>query len=283
MRRFAVAIILGLTMLVGACSKVPSGHVGVKVHLLGGAKGVDTEELGTGRYWVGINEELHLFPTFTQNYVWTKDSVKGSETDESISFQTRQGLTVNADVGISYRIDPTKVTDIFQKYRKGVDEITDLYLRNMVRDALVETASRLDIESVYGEGKGDLMDAVEKQVRSQVSDLGIIVEKVYWIGELRLPPTVVASINAKIEATQKAQQRENEVQRAKAEAQIKIEDARGEAESVRIRAESQAQANERLARSITPTLVQYNAVDRWDGKLPTFSGDGANFLFNVPK
>ncbi len=283
MRRFAVAIILGLTMLVGACSKVPSGHVGVKVHLLGGAKGVDTEELGTGRYWVGINEELHLFPTFTQNYVWTKDSVKGSETDESISFQTRQGLTVNADVGISYRIDPTKVTDIFQKYRKGVDEITDLYLRNMVRDALVETASRLDIESVYGEGKGDLMDAVEKQVRSQVSGLGIIVEKVYWIGELRLPPTVVASINAKIEATQKAQQRENEVQRAKAEAQIKIEDARGEAESVRIRAESQAQANERLARSITPTLVQYNAVDRWDGKLPTFSGDGANFLFNVPK
>lgn len=283
MRRFAVAIILGLTMLVGACSKVPSGYVGVKVYLLGGSKGVDSEELGTGRYWVGINEELHLFPTFTQNYVWTADSVKGSETDESISFQTRQGLTVNADVGISYRIDPTKVTDIFQKYRKGVDEITDLYLRNMVRDALVETASRLDIESVYGEGKGDLMDAVEKQVRSQVSDLGIIIEKVYWIGELRLPPTVVASINAKIEATQKAQQRENEVQRAKAEAQIKIEDARGEAESVRIRAESQAQANERLARSITPTLVQYNAVDRWDGKLPTFSGDGANFLFNVPK
>ena len=127
--------VLALGLAAGAlaaCSTVPAGHVGVKVYLLGGSKGVDSEELGVGRYWIGMNEELYLFPTFMQNYVWTKEETEGSPTDESLSFQTADGMTANADIGISYSIDPTKVTAIFQKYRRGVDEITDTFLRNMV-------------------------------------------------------------------------------------------------------------------------------------------------------
>ena len=63
-------MLLLLVLVVGSavgCSRVPPGYVGVKVNLLGGAKGVDTEELGVGRYFIGPNTELHLFPTFTQN------------------------------------------------------------------------------------------------------------------------------------------------------------------------------------------------------------------------
>lgn len=135
MNRFIAVL---LVLLITGCSKVPSGNVGIKFYLLGGGKGVDTEELGPGRHWIGINEELYLFPTFTQNYTWAR--VKNSP-DESISFQTDQGLSVNADVGISYAVDPTKVSVLFQKYRKGIEEITDVYLRNMVRDALVQSAS----------------------------------------------------------------------------------------------------------------------------------------------
>ena len=66
--------LLALTMV--ACSKAPAGHVGVKYYLLGGDKGVDSEELPPGRYWIGVNEELYLFPTFTQNYVWTAGNPK---------------------------------------------------------------------------------------------------------------------------------------------------------------------------------------------------------------
>jgi hypothetical protein len=96
-------------------SKVPAGNVGVKVYLLGSSKGVDSEEVGPGRYWVGWNEDLFLFPTFTQNYVWTRDPDETGNEDESISFQTSEGMTVNADVGISYAIQPGKANDIFQK------------------------------------------------------------------------------------------------------------------------------------------------------------------------
>lgn len=271
-------------LLLGACSQVPAGNVGVKVYLLGGAKGVDMEALGPGRYWIGINEQLFLFPTFTQNTVWTKDSRPGSPTDESFSFQTSEGLVVNADIGMSYAINPLKVPSIFQKYRRGIDEITDVYLRNMVRDALVEGSSSLKIESVYGAGKTDLMNATERSVREQVGELGIIVEKIYWIGELRLPPEVVTGINAKIAATQQALMRENEIQTATAAANIEIEKARGAARSITVVAEAQAEANRILAQSITDELIRYEAVKTWKGNMPqVLSGSEGNFLIQVLK
>lgn len=257
-------------LALAACSKVPAGNVGVKVNLLGGDKGVDSQVVGPGRYWIGMNEELYLFPTFTQNFVWTKDSVPGSEGDESIGFQTAEGMTVNADIGISYAIRADKVADVFQKYRKGVGEITDLYLRNMVRDALVKAASDEPIETVYGKGKTDLIAKVEKTVRDQVAPLGIDIERIYWIGEVRLPGVVVNAINAKIQATQVAQQRENEVAAAKAEADKAIAQARGESESRLMLAKAEAEAIRIKAEALreNPKLVELNAVERWDGKLP---------------
>lgn len=274
-----IGVVALLAATVAACDRVPAGNVGVKVNLLGGEKGVDTEELSPGRYWIGMNEELYIFPTFTQNYVWTADAAEGSLDNESLSFQTVEGMTVNADVGISYAIRADKVNTIFQKYRRGVNEITDTFLRNMVRDALVTTVSDRPISSVYGAGKAEIMAEVEQRVRDQVGPLGIDVERIYWVGELRLPATVTASLNAKIEATQRAQQRQNEVAEAKAEAQKKIEAARGEAEQIRLKAEAEAEANQIVARSLTPALVQYEAIKRWDGNLPRFTGGNAPVPF----
>lgn len=270
-----------LAIMLGACSKVPAGNVGVWVYLLGSSKGVDVETVGPGRYWVGINEELYLFPTFTQNYVWTQEPTEGSPNDESITFQTVEGLSVNTDIGISYHIDPDKAAAVFQKYRKGISEITDIYLRNRVRDALVEEASVLTVESVYGKGKAGLMKRVEERVRKEVDPLGIKIENLYWIGKVRLPETVVRALDEKISATQKAQQRENEIAEKRAEAKKKIETAKGEAESIRIQAEAQAKANQTLAASITSELVLYRAIDRWDGVLPKFTGQSAVPFMNL--
>jgi regulator of protease activity HflC (stomatin/prohibitin superfamily) len=264
-----------------ACSTVPAGHVGVKVYLLGGSKGVDSEELGVGRYWIGMNEQLYIFPTYMQNYTWTREPDSTGPEDESISFQTIEGMTANADVGVSYQLDPTKINKIFQTYRRGVDEITDTFLRNMVRDALVKQASIKPIEYIYGAGKADLMAAVQADVQKQVEGIGIKIDKIYWIGEIRLPQTVIDSINAKNAATQMAQQRQNEVAQARAEAEKKVAEAKGEADSILLKAKSQAEANKILSSSITSELVQYRALDKWDGVLPRMTGNSAVPFINV--
>lgn len=285
-----VGILLACVLLFGisSCDKVPAGHVGVLVHLLGSEKGVDAEEVPVGRKWVGINEELYLFPTFTQNDTWNKEL--------SITFQTKEGLNVNTDLGISYHVDPKKVTLVFQKYRKGIEEISHIYLRNMVQDALVRAASVKDVETIYGQGKTELLSEVENVVRSEVGDIGIVVEHIYWVGTLRLPENVVSAINAKIGATQMAAQRENEIQQTRAEAQKAIEAARGEAESklavaraeaesVRVRGEAEADAIGAKSRALSsnPNLVQYEIAAKWDGALPTSTmGSGSIPLLNLP-
>lgn len=272
-----IFVVLALLMT-SACSKVPAGYVGIKVYLLGGEKGVESEQLGVGRYYIGVNEDLFLFPTFTQNAVWTADKREGSPDDESITFQTVEGMSVNADIGISYAVIPDKVPMIFQKYRKQIDEITDIYLRNMVRDAFVAIAASQPIENVYGAGKAELLKQVEESVRKQCGDM-FTIERIYLISDLRLPNEVVTSINKKLEATQKAQQRENEVREAKAEAEKVVAKAEGEARSIAVVAEAQAKANITIAKSVTPELISYNAIKTWNGQLPTTMIPGSTVPF----
>lgn len=268
-------MLLALTALLASCSRVPAGNVGIKFYSLGGSKGVDQEELGPGRYYIGVNEELFIFPTFTQNYVWTQSVDEGSETDESFTFQDVQGLQLNSDIGITYKIESSKVSVIFEKYKRGVEEITDVYLRNMVRDALVKRTSKLDVEYIYGKGRGDLIDSVTFDVRKQCDPLGINIEKIYWIGNIRLPKVVEEAINAKIKATQIAQQRENELREAEAAAKKKIAEAEGYAQSTLIKAKAQAESNKLLSNSITPNLIDYEKVSKWNGVLPTVTGSNA--------
>ncbi len=277
-KRFLVA---GLALAsLSACSyeKVPAGNVGVKYYLLGGDKGVSSQEVGPGRYFLTLNEELYLFPTFTQNYTW--------QGEEAISFQTREGLNVSADIGISYSVQPDKVAVLFEKYRKGIGEITDLYLRNMVRDALVTSASTQPIETVYGAGKAELISEVEVAVRQQVAPLGINVERIYWIGQLSLPPNVVGAINAKIQATQMAEQRRNEVEQAKAEAEKLRQSAQGSADAKLLLARSEAEALRIKGEALRENagLVQLQAVEKWNGVLPvTMMGNNAVPFVSVPQ
>jgi regulator of protease activity HflC (stomatin/prohibitin superfamily) len=272
-----------------ACDYVEPGQVGIKAYMLGGSKGVDHEVLTPGRYWIGMNEKLYIFPTFTQNYVWDKDTKSSSSpNDESITFQTKEGLSVNADFGITYTLNTDKIPAIFQKYRRGVKEITNVYLYNIVRDSLVRHASSRDVETIYGVGKAEFVAAVEKDVKTQVTDIGINIESIYVIGDFRLPGTVIEAINAKIGATQKAAQRQNEVAQAKAEADKKVEEARGEADSLKLRAEAQAEANRKLAGSISNTLVEWERLQvqkgqiaKWNGEMPRVITGNSGTLLSV--
>lgn len=266
MRKPIFNILILLSLLLSAvvnCQKVPAGYVGVKVYLLGSNKGVDSEELGVGRHWIGINEELYLYPTFTKNYVWTQGHHEDSPTDESINIQTKEGLTVNADVGIQFRINPDVANELFQTYRKGIDEITDVILRNAVRDTLNQLASTMTSETIYGAGRVDLMDKTTAKIIAEFTPKGIIVEKIYWTGEMRLPERIKLALDSKIEAIQRSEQRENELREAVAQA--KIDKAKAEGTANQIRQEAQ---------QLTPLTIQKMFIEKWNGEFPTYVGSG---------
>lgn len=287
MKRYVFAALCAITLLMlsGCMARVPAGNVGIKFNKFGSNKGVDIQDVGPGYYWLGFNWDMYLFPTFTQNYTWTKAADENSAADESFTFQTIEGLSVNADVGITYHIQPDKAALVFQKYRRGVDEITNVFLRNMVRDALNRAASTMPIESVYGAGKSKLMDTVVDDVQAECAPIGIDVEKIYWIGDLRLPPNVTSAINQKIQATQNAQRTENEVASAKADAQKEVARAQGDAQATLARAQAEAEAIRIKGEALrsNPEIIELNRVQKWNGVLPVYMlGSGANTFFQIP-
>ena len=265
--------VLSLSSLIVSCSQVPAGYRGVLVNLYGSDKGVADQSVGVGRYFTGWNTELYLFPTFLQNYSWTNE--------QAITMQTSEGLSIRTDAGITYNIQPDNVVKVFQKYRLGIEEITNTFLHNMVRDAMNEVASTMTVEQIYGSQKEAFISKVNSIVKKEASTNGIDVDKIYLVGSFQLPDTVVQSINSKIQATQNAMKVENEVATARAEAQKTIVEAEARGKQILINAESQAKANRILADSLSPEFVRYQAILRWDGKLPQMTGSNAIPFINT--
>lgn len=269
---FAGAAVVGAGLLYAMVSMttIQAGYVGVRVNLYAD-KGVQNEVVGTGRYFLGLNEQMYKFPTFNQLMNYT----------EPFTFQTSDAMDVRAMVGVEYNIDPAKAADVFATYRKGIDDITEVNLRQYISDALINHGTQMDINELTQGGKTTLLESVTKELRGKLDPLGIRIIKLSWIDDLQYPEQVKESINAKIEATQRALLRENEVAQSKAEAQKLIEAAKGEAESVRLRAQAEADAIAIKAKALrdNPSVLQLNAIDKWDGKLPVYMTGGAAVPF----
>jgi regulator of protease activity HflC (stomatin/prohibitin superfamily) len=80
---------------------------------------------------------------------------------------------------------------------------------------------------------------------------------------------------------------ENQTKIAKAEAdaeaklkaaQAEIEIAKAEAEAKMIAAEAEAKANETIAQSLTPEIMDKILADKWNGELPKVVGEGGYML-----
>ena len=271
----AAVLFFGGAYLLNSITTVPAGYVGVRVNLYAD-KGVGNEVVGTGRYFLGINEQLYRFPTFNQLISY----------EEPFTFQTSDAMDVRARVGVEYGISPEKAATIFQTYRKGIEDITEINLRQYISDALIKHAAAMDINELTQGGKTALLDGVLKELRGKLDPVGIRVVKLSWVTDLIYPEQVKESINAKIEATQRALLHENEVAQSKAEAQKRIEEARGIAESTRLRAQAEADAIAIKARALrdNPDVIQLNAIEKWDGKLPQMmTTDAPMPLINVGK
>lgn len=78
----------------------------------------------------------------------------------------------------------------------------------------------------------------------------------------------------------KQRQAEYEKVAAEAEAKKKVAVAEGDAQAKRIQADAEAYYNAQVASSLTPEMVQLKQVEKWDGKLPTYSGI-TNGLLNL--
>lgn len=266
----AIVLIVVPIYLLFALVTIQAGYVGVRVNLYAD-KGVDNEVVGTGRYFLGINEKMYEFPTFNQLYNY----------DSPFTFQTSDAMDVRAEVGVEYNVVQDKAATVFSTYRKGISEITKVNLRQYISDGLIKYAVRMDINALTQGGKTQLLEDVTKELRIKLEPIGIHIVKLSWMTDLQYPQQVRDSINAKIEATQRALLRENEVAQSKAEAEKMRVAAQGEADARLTRAKAEAEAIAIKAKALrdNPGILQLNAIDKWNGVLPVYMSPNAAVPF----
>ena len=262
-KRAIFALVTLLCACIFGCStltRIDAGHIGVEVELAG--QGMQLE---TG--WVFHNpltKQLIEFPVSVQSV------------DESIAFSSIEGVDANADVGISFHIDPAKAAPLYARFRQNdLRELAYGYMRNVLRASFNEVASQMPIREIYGAGKSRMVAQVTATCAASLGKDGIIVDQLTIHGALRLPQNVADRIN---EATGVA---EATRQKATGEADALVIRTKAEVQTRLVEAISQAEANTIINATLTPQLIQFKYADSWDGKFST-SGS-ANPALNVGK
>lgn len=279
-------VLLGLVVMIslGSCgyNRIDAGHAGIKVNLYGDEKGVDDVTEVTGAVWYNpFTTEVYEVPTFVQNAVYTRGDHKGSYDNEEFRVTTKNGLVVAFDVSINYLTPKSNVVQIFKKYRKPVRDLEKGVMRNYLRDAFNSTAAEYTASQLY-ESRNKFQQESEDKITEMLGKEGFVVEQVVLLNELRLPESVVKNIEAKVNATQMALRKKEELQQATADAQKKIASARGDSASSVIRAAGEAAAYKLKQKSLTDNLIKQQFIDKWDGKLPMY-GEVPQLMRTVTK
>lgn len=283
------AIALASFMLVviagcAGCSSIGPGNVGIQISKVGASRGVQDVTIKTGWVWVNpITTEVIEYPTYMQTVKWTKSANEGSPNDESITFTTGDQMVVNADISLSYQLQFDKAPDFYVKFRAdNIEKFTDGFLRNVARNSFNAIAGSYQIGDIMG-NNGPVLLKIQGDMQKQLSPYGIQIDQLGFIGAPRPPEAVTNSINLKAQAEQIALTKQIELTQVQADAAKEVAKAKGDAAANLERAAADAQANKLRSESLTPALVEWTAIQKWDGHRPQVEGSGSGFMINIPK
>src|ERR1041385_1349901 len=155
-----ISLVAVLTLVSAACTTVNPGYVGIKVNMYGGNRGVQEIPLVTGRVSFNpITTRVLEWPTVVQTAQWTHDDQESHKgRNDEITFNSKEGLVISADVSLSYQLDGSKVPQFYVQFRTDdLDMFTHGFMRNVARDAFNEEAAGLTAEELYATKKEDFL------------------------------------------------------------------------------------------------------------------------------
>jgi len=272
----AATLVAVLLLLPSTFTYVNPGYVGIVIHRAGG--GVDPVPLGPGihariPFATGIEE----YPVFLKTVVLTKSPNEGSALNDEINVNSVEGQPISLDVSLSFQLEQSQTPKLYTTFRTDINQITHGFVKQTIRQALQEVVGTEPVADVIGPKKAEATNRVRTLISQRLQPMGFDVRQ-FTINELRAPPAVMDAINQKNVMQQQALTAQNELQKNTFNAQGDSIKAAGRAKAITAEAEAQARANTLLAQSITPTLVQYQIANKWDGKLPTYSGGGTPMI-----
>jgi regulator of protease activity HflC (stomatin/prohibitin superfamily) len=257
--KILVVLLIIFIFFWGSFAIVPAGHRGVV--LWWGS--VEKRVMGEGlNFKVPIAENVIRVDVRVQPHPF-----------KEIDAASKEYQMVKLTGMMNFHIDPSYVNDLYQKV--GLD-FANKVIDPAFNDFVKEVVPIYQITEILPK-----REEIRKRAMGKLGDnlarYHIVVDDIYF-ANIRFSPEYEKAVEAKQVAQQQVETQRQVLAQREIEAHQKVATAKGEAESILVVAQGQAKANEALARSISPILVEYKGIEKWNGILPQVSGGAVPFI-----
>lgn len=227
------AALAAFVLLQSNCTVVRQGEAGVKRTF--------------GKYSDKVyTSGLRGYNPFTSTIM--KVSTQTENIEVSLNIPSREGLSIQSEVSILYRVIGKEAPDLLRKV--GLDYESTVILP-VFRSAVADVTSKYYAKDMHSGNRGEIETAILAQMMKNLNDKGILVEAVL-LKSIALPRSLAKAIEDKLEAEQLAQRME-----------FVLQQERQEAERKRIQAQGTSDANTIISAGLTKEILQFKAIEAW--------------------
>jgi regulator of protease activity HflC (stomatin/prohibitin superfamily) len=257
---FLILVLMVLSTFFASVHQVPAGHIGV-VYEFGGIKG----QIGEGLQFVAPWRDVVLANIQVQRRVFDKLNAFSEES---------QDVFVRASLNV--RVSPQTIQQLYRTV--GPNFFNVLVESRVIQNFKDETVKYKSVE--IAPNRENIRKAVRERLERELSPFSIEVVDLL-LDNIDFNPEFKKAIEDKQIATQRALEEQQKIEGEKHKAQQAIERAKGEGSAILFRAEKEAEANRKLAASLTPELVRYAMVQKLSDKIQVMMlPSGQNFILD---
>jgi len=214
MKSIFFLIILSSVFLFTNCAVIRPGQVGVKQKL--------------GR----LSDKIHtrgavFYNPFIARVI--KVSVQTNDLELNLSLPSKEGLSINSQISILYKVNQDKVPDIIKNLGLRFETI----IANVFRSASADVCAQYFAKDLHSGLRSEIEKAIKLKMMETLNVQGIQIDAVL-MKSIQLPPGLASSIEQKLQAEQDVMRMEFTLKQAKLEAERKIIEAKGTSDAQKI-------------------------------------------------
>jgi regulator of protease activity HflC (stomatin/prohibitin superfamily) len=230
MKYHRIFVALVSCLFLTSCAVIKPGEVGVRQSL-----GKLSDEYKTqGTIW---------FNPFVANVI--KTNVQVQDVELSLSLPSKEGLSVQAQISILYRIDEERVPQVIQNLGLGYENI----ISNVFRSAAADVCAQYFAKDMHSGMRAEIEKEILAAMSSTLNPQGVLIEAVL-MKSIQLPAGLSNSIESKLQAEQDAMRMEFILKQEKLEAERKIIEAMGSRDAQKI-----------LSEGLTEQIIEIRSIE----------------------
>ncbi len=212
---------------------VDAGQTGV-YSLFGEVK---DNELSSGFHLVIPLAKVTKMSIRTEEYTMSIAQDEGKRAGaDAITSLTKEGLSVDLDMTVLFRIEEEKASDIYRTV--GIrEDIDEKIIRPSIRTSIRDVIAQYEAKDIYSEKRQEAAEGIKNALISNLEARGIVIEEVL-LRNVALPTDLANAIQEKLEAEQEVQKYDFVLQREAKEKERKIIEAEGQRDAQKIINES---------------------------------------------